>query len=93
MESVVDFTESRISTRVPSWRSIASCVRSLGTRGLVLSIVDGDVIIAILSAVAIAADLNARKMKQRHPKKVSRLPKNPIFVLLLCQRTDRRELQ
>ena len=46
-ESATATTESRISTRVPSWSSIASSEREAGCRGDVLSIVDFAVMIAV----------------------------------------------
>ena len=55
-ESVVERTESSMVTFVPSCRSIASCVRSFGARGDVLSIVEGEVIIAMSSAPAMFAE-------------------------------------
>ena len=74
------FTESRMLTRVPSWRSIASCERSRGVRGAVLSIVDGAVTIAASSEIALAAERMAKKMETAQSINVTMPPKNPIFL-------------
>ncbi|WP_303668262.1 hypothetical protein [uncultured Duncaniella sp.] len=60
---------------------MASWFRSCGTLGVVLSMVDGTVMIAALLSVAIAAALNEKKRHTQVAMNVNIPPKNPIFLI------------